>query len=305
MNTLKRIIKGGFTNFKRGGLVSWAAVLVVTITLSVITFIILLQAVLYFSLNVIKDKVDVTIYFNVGAPESQILTLKSSLEKLPEVASVSYTSDSEALNLFRSRHQSDYPTIAALDEIGVNPLGAYLNVKAKEISQYESISNFLKADDTLSSGANPIIDKVNYNQNKLVIDRLDSIIAGAQKLGFLVTLLLVIISIIITFNTIRLTIFISKEEIGVMRLVGASKMHIRGPFMIEGAIYGIIATIITLLLFWPATAWLGRNMTDFLGMNIYNYYKSNFFEIFAIVLFSGILLGMVSSFLAIRKYLNK
>src|SRR3989344_5234794 len=302
---LKRVIKAGVINFTRNGIISWAAVLVVTITLSVITTIILLQAVLYFSLNLIKDKVDVTIYFNVGAPPERIMLLKDSLLKLPEVAEISYTSAEEALELFRSRHQNDYPTIQALDEIGENPLGAYLNVKAKEISQYESIANFLKSDNVLVSGSTNIIDKVNYHQNKLVIDRLSAIISGAQKLGFLITLLLIIISIIITFNTIRLTIFISKEEIGVMQLVGASKMRVRGPFMIEGAIYGIIATILTLIIFWPATAWVGRNMTGFLGINMYDYYLSNFFQIFVIILLSGILLGMISSFLAIRRYLNK
>jgi len=305
MTELKRIIRAGFLNFTRNGLVSWAAVLVVTITLSFITAIILLQAVLYFSLDTIKNKVDVTIYFTVGAPEDKIMFLKNSLLKLPEVAEVTYTSDEEALTLFRSRHQNDYPTIAALDEIGTNPLGAYLNVKAKEISQYESIANFLKADSTLSLDSANIIDKVNYHQNKLVIDRLNAIISGAQKLGFLITLLLVIISIIITFNTIRLAIFISKDEIGVMRLVGASKMYVRGPFMVEGLIYSIIATGITLIIFWPVTAWFGRNMTNFLGLNVYDYYVSNLFQIFVIVLFSGVFLGMTSSFLAVRKYLNK
>jgi len=303
--TLKRIIKGGFLNFKRGGIVSWAAVLVVTITLLVITAIIFLQAVLHFSLTQIKDKVDVTIYFTTSASEDQILALKSSLEQLPEVASVSYTSADQAFALFRERHQNDYPTIQALDEIGQNPLGAYLDVKAKEVSQYQSIANFLQSDDSLIIGSTSIIDKVNYYQNKTVIDRLNSIISGAQKLGFLVTLLLVIISMIITFNTIRLTIFISKEEIGVMRLVGASKMQVRGPFMIEGAIYGVIATLITLLFFWPITVWFGHNMTDFLGINLYAYYLASFFQIFVILLLSGVILGIISSFLATRKYLNK
>jgi len=305
MTELKRIIKAGFINFTRGGLVSFAAVLVVTITLSVITFIVLLQAVLYFSLDQIKDKVDVTIYFTVGAPEVKIILLKDSLLKLPEVKDVTYTSAEEALKLFRERHKNDYSTIAALDEIGTNPLGAYLNVKAKEISQYESIANFMKGDNALVLGAESIIDKINYHQNKLVIDRLNAIIAGAQKLGFLITLLSIVIAIIITFNTIRLTIFVAREEIGVMRLVGASKMRVRGPFMIEGVIYGIIATFATLILFWPATAYFGRNMTDFLGLNLYDYYTSNFLQIFAIILSSGILLGVFSSFLAVRKYLNK
>jgi cell division transport system permease protein len=305
MIVLRRIIKSGLINFKRSGLVSWAAVLVVTITLSVITTIILLQAVLHFSLNQIKDKVDVTIYFTVGAPEDSILALKSELEKLPEVASITYTSDQQALDLFRSRHSNDYPTIQALDEIGTNPLGGYLNIKAKEVSQYESIANFLQSNNSLMVGSAAIIDKVNYNQNKLVIDRLNAIITGAQKMGFLLTLLLIIISIIITFNTIRLTIFISKEEIGVMRLVGASKTRVRGPFVIEGAVYGIIATIATLILFWPITAWFGHNMTSFLGLNVYSYYLSNIFQIFIILLLSGVFLGMLSSYLAVKRYLNK
>jgi cell division transport system permease protein len=303
MTELKRIIKAGFINFKRGGLVSVAAVLVVTITLSVITAIILLQAVLYFSLDAIKDKVDVTIYFNVDAPEDKIFSLRKSLEKLPEVDFVSYTSAKEAEQNFRSRHANDYSTIAALDEIGFNPLGATLNVKTKEVSQYEAIANFLKSDNALALGSANIIDHPSYNKH--VIDRLNNIISGAQKLGFLITIVLIVIAIIVTFNTIRLTIFISKEEIGVMRLVGASKMRVRGPFMVEGAIYGVVSTIMTLLAFFPITIWLGRNMTNFLGINMYDYYIENILQIFAIILLSGILCGVISSFWAVRKYLNK
>ena len=303
--TLKRIIKSGWLNFKRGGLVSFASVLVVTVTLSVITTLIILQAVLNFSLVQIKDKVDVTIYFNTGASEDKILTLKSSLEKLPEVREVTYTSSNEALENFRKRHEGDYPTIAALDEIKENPLGAYLNVRAQEVSQYESIANFLKSDNALVIGASNIIDKVNYYQNKEVIDRLSSIINGAERLGWIVTLLLVAISIIVTFNTIRLTIFIAKEEIGIMRLVGASKMRVRGPFMVEGVIYGLLSSVLTIILFLPATSWIGKNMTGFLGLNVYQYYISHIFQIFGIILVSGILLGVISSLLAMRKYLEK
>jgi cell division transport system permease protein len=223
------------------------------------------------------------------------------------VAQVTYTSAQDNLKAFMLLHSSDYSTIAALDEINSNPLLATLGVKAKEISQYEPIANFLQSDNAqvLGSGSSSIIDHTNYNKNKLVIDRLNAIIAGAQKLGFLITLLMIFITIVITFNTIRLTIFIAKEEIGVMRLVGASKMRVRGPFMVEGAIYGAVATLITLAIFWPVTAWLGRNMTGFLGLNMYDYYIANFFQIFAIILSSGIILGVISSFLAIRRYLNK
>jgi cell division transport system permease protein len=305
LTDLKRIIKAGFLNFKRGGLVSFVAVLVTTITLSVMVTIILLQTVLYFSLDAIKNKVDVTIYFTVDAKEDQIMLFKSSIEKLPEVSEVAYVSASEALAAFRARHESDYPTIQALDEIGTNPLGAYLNIRAKEVNQYESIANFLQSDNALVVSSASIVDKVNYHQNKVVIERLNSIISGAQKLGFLLTLLLIVISIIVTFNTIRLTMFIAKDEIGVMRLVGASKIRVNGPFMVEGAIYGIISTVITMVLFWPITAWFGRNMTNFFGLDLYNYYVSNFVQIFVIILLSGVFLGVISSFIAARKYLNK
>lgn len=305
MSVFKRITKAGFINFKRSGLVSWAAVIVVTITLSAITAIILLQAALHFSLAQIKDKVDVTIYFTTSAPESKIEMFKESISQLPEVANVVYVSADEALKNFRERHAGDYSTIQALDEIKDNPLGGYLNVRTREISQYETVANFLKSDNTLVLGSANIIDKVNYNQNKLVIDRLNGIITGAQRLGFLITFILIITSIIITFNTIRLTIFISKEEISVMRLVGASEMGVRGPFMVEGAIYGVVATFITLVLFLPITAWLGQKMTNFWGLNMYEYYIANLLQIFIIILLSGVLLGMISSFLAVRKYLNK
>jgi cell division transport system permease protein len=307
MIVLRRIIKSGFANFKRNGSVSFAGVLQVMNTLAVITTIILLHAVLYSALTQIKDKVDVTIYLTFGADEEKIMLLKSSLEKLPEVAEVTYTPADEVLRIFRERHAKDYPTIQALDELNKNPLNPQLNVRAKEVAQYESIANFLKSDNALVLGSTNIVDHANYSDNKLVIGKLNEIIAGANKLSLILTLYLIISSIIITFNTIRLTIFISKEEIGVMRLVGASKMSINGPFMVEGAMYGIIATVVTLIVFWPITAWLGGNsdMTAFLGIDLSSYYFSNIIQIFIILLLSGVCLGVVSSVLAARKYLNK
>jgi len=303
--SLKRIIKTGWINFTRSGVVSMASVLIMTITLFVITSLIFLQAILFSSLDQIKNKVDITIYFNLNSPENKIVTLKETLEKLPEVASVSYISAEDALSRFRKRHANDYLIIQALEELDENPLSAYLNIKAKEASQYEGIVKFLQGDSALARDSAGIIEKINYNQNKVIIDRLVAIIDGAKKLGMGVTALLVLISIIIVFNTIRLTIYISREEIGIMKLVGASSKYVRGPFVVEGAIYGLIATVIAIAIFFPVTLWFGNNMTNFLGLNLYQYYLSNFFQIFGIVLLSGLGLGVISSTLAISKYLKK
>lgn len=300
----KRIIRSGFKNFRRSGVTSLASVLVTTITLCVILSLVFLQVILNFSLAQIKDKVDVTIYMTTSASEEKVFALKTSIEKLPEVASVNYESAEDALAQFKEKYSNDYLTIQALEELKENPLGASLNVKATDPSQYESIAKFIET--SIAEGAaQGIVDKVNYRQNKVVIDRLTSILEGARILGLLITLILVVISVIITFNTIRLTIFISREEIGIMRLVGAANKYIRGPFMVEGILYGVISAIATMVFFYPFSLWLGNKLSGFFGINMFEYYLGNFFQLFLIVLLCGTFLGVISSLLAVRKYLKK
>jgi cell division transport system permease protein len=302
---VKRIFRSGYVNFSRNGMVSLASVLIMTVTLGVIASVIFLQAILNFSLNEIKEKVDVTIYFNVGSSEDQIFSLKEALEKLPEVVKVDYISSEQALEVFKGRHQSDFLTLQALEELGYNPLGASLNVKAKETSQYENIAKFLESSNPVVQDSAKIIDKINYHQNKVVIDRLTALMDGARRLGLLASLLLSLVSIVIVFTTISLTIYISREEIGVMRLVGAANRYIRGPFLVEGAIYGVLASLLTMLILLPTTYWLGKNMTSFFGLDLFDYYLSSFWSLLGIIGISGIVLGMISSSLAIRKYLRK
>jgi cell division transport system permease protein len=302
---LKRIIRSGYHNFVRSVFTSISSILVMTITLFVITSLIFVQASLNASLNDIKEKVDVTVYFIPNSEESEIKEIQVSLENLPEIKEITYTSQEEALLNFKEKHANDYLTLQALDELDENPLGASLNIKAGDPSQYESISKYFENDGTLSRGALTIIDKIDYHQNKIVIDRLNSIIAGAQKLGFVVSLVLILISIIITFNTIKLIIYMSKEEINVMKLVGAGGDYVQGPFIVTGILVGIVASLLTVILFIPISIWLGNQMSDFLSLNLYTYYKSNFIQLFIIMLVSGVLIGGISSSMAIVRYLKK
>ena len=301
----KRILRSGFVNFKRNVVVSLSSLLVMTITLSVIVFLIFSNATLSTTLRDIESKVDITVYFVTGADENQILDFKTSLERLPEVSAVTYTSRDEALVNFRARHETDYLTLQALDELTDNPLGATLDIKARDSSQYESIDKFLESDEAQKQGSASTIDTVNYHENKLVIDRINSLIHGSRLLGFFITIVLIIISILITFNTIGLAIYFAREEIGIMRLMGASNKYIRGPFIVEGMLYGIISSIITLLIFWPVSWWLGKNLTSFFSINLYDYFLHNFLEILVITMLSGIIISVFSSLLAIRKYLKK
>lgn len=275
------------------------------ITLFVITSLIFVQTALTTSLNDIKEKVDVTAYFVSDADTDTIMNIKQALEKLPEVREVTYISQEQALADFRDKHADDYLTLQALDELGTNPLGASLNIKAKDPSQYESVAKYFDSDNALGRGTLNVVDKVDYHQNKIVIDRLSSIISGAQKLGLAVSLVLVLISIIITFSTIRLIIYMSREEISVMRLVGAGPKYIQGPFVVSGVLVGVTASLLTMLLFLPISIWLGNQLTDFIGINLFSYFKSNFLQLFIIMLGTGVLLGGISSAFAITRYLKK
>ena len=302
--TIKRVIKSGFYNFWRNGFVSLSSVLVMVVTLFVIGSIIFSGAVFRTTLRTIQDKVDINVYFVQPATEADILKLKKNLEQLPEVQlPVVYISRDQALQNFKSRHQNDQFTLQALDELGSNPLGATLNVKAKDPSQYQSIADFLN--NQTSSDGTTIIDKVNYYQNKDAIDHLTQIIINANRLGFALTIFLIVISILITFNTLRLVIYMSRDEISVMRLVGASTGYIRAPFFVAGALYGFVSGIITLIIFYPLTLWIGNSTENFfVGLNVFQYYTSNFGQIFLIIVLSGIAIGSISSFLAVRKYLR-
>lgn len=302
---LKRVILSGYRNFTRSGFTSVASILIMTITLFVITSLIFIQAALSSSLNDIKEKVDVTVYFVSNANESSIKDIEESLKNLPEVKDITYTSQDQALLDFKEKHSNDYLTLQALDELGQNPLGASLNIKAKDPSQYESIVKYFEGDGVISREVLTVVDKIDYHQNKIVIDRLTSIINGAKKLGFAVSLILVLISLIITFSTIRLIIYMSREEINVMKLVGADGRYIRGPFIVSGVLVGAIASVVTILIFIPVSIWLGNQMTDFVGINLFTYYKSNFFQLFIIMLGSGVTIGIISSIFAIHKYLKK
>ena len=302
----KRILRWGLINFYRNTVVSIASVLMMTVTLTVIGIVIFLNAVLGFSLAQIANKVDVNVYFYPNVPEAQVLQGEQNLQQLPEVASVEYVSQDQALSDFRTRHASDYLTLQALDELGSNPLGATLNIRAKDSGQYESIANTLDQNTSLSNGSTPIIEKVNYAQNKAIIERLTGIMHSVQTLGLAITAFFIIISILITFNTIRLAIYMSREEIATMRMVGAENKYIQGPFMTEGIVYGIVSAILTLVLFVPITYWLtAHTQTFFGGLSLFKYYGDNFFQFLAILLVAGILLGMISAWFAIRKYLRK
>ncbi len=302
---LKRVSKTGMFNFWRNGTVSLASVLIMMVTLVVIGFILFGSTILNASLTELRSKVDINVTFIPSAQESDIMHIMKALETLPEVSLVTYVSRQQALDEFKQRHADDQSILAALGELNDNPLGAVLNVKAKDPSQYASVADYLQGQNILSANNNTIVDHINYFQNKTAIDKLTKLITTAHTLGLAIIIAFIILSLLVSFNTVRLTIYMSKEEIGVMRLVGASTTYIQGPFVVVGIIYGLVAGILTLIIFLPITYWLGQTTQNFfVGLNLFHYYLVHFPQIFIIIVGSGVVLGAVSSFLAIRRYLK-
>lgn len=303
--TTKRVARYGLIGFLRNGFVSLSAILIMSITLFVIAGLMIFGAAMQSVLTELTNKVDVTVYFTTSATDAQIQGLQQSLTSLAEVSSIIYVSREQALQEFQKRHENDQLTMQALEELGDNPLGASLEIKAKDPSQYESIAKFLSTQQENNADLGSAIDKINFFQNKTAIDKLSAIIDSSRRIGIALAIFFGAATILIAFNTIRLAIYTARDEIGVMNLVGASHWYVRGPFMIAGVLYGVSSAVIVLILLYPLMAWAGPGSERFLGtFNVFNYYVSSFPLEFIVLMFSGVALGALSSYLAVRRYLR-
>lgn len=301
----RRVVKAGFVGFWRNAYVSLASVFVLAIALFVIGATMFLNQLLATSLTTLQSKVDINVYFVPDAPEEEIERLRTAVAALPDVTTVTYTSREDALAQYRERNKDNAISLQALEELNDNPLGATLAIQAKETVQYESIARFLEEQRGLEQPQTPVIDEINYARTKDSIDTLTTIILATEQASLVIMGVLLIVSVLITFNTIRLAIYTSREEIAIMRLVGAGNMFIRGPFMLQGIMYGFVAGVFALLTFYPLLLWIGpRTETFFDGLNLFNYYIANFGEIFAVLVGIGVVLGLVSSTLAVARYLR-
>jgi len=301
---LRRVVKAGFIGFWRNAYVSLASIFVLTIALFVIGATLFLNQLLDVSLSTLQSKVDINVYFVPDAPEEDVLGILNAVEALPEVEEATFTSREEALAEYRERNQDNAISLQALEELDENPLGANIAIQAQETSQYESIASFLEEQRALEQPQVQVIDEINFTRNKESIDTLTTIIAATERASFIIMGILLIAAIMITFNTIRLAIYTSREEISIMRLVGASNMFIRGPFMLQGIMYGFLSGVLALIMFYPMLIWLGPRTEAFFEMNLFDYYIANLGDIFGLLIGIGILLGLVSSTFAVARYLR-
>ncbi|MCA9360319.1 ABC transporter permease, partial [Candidatus Kaiserbacteria bacterium] len=299
VTAIRRVVKAGFVGFWRNAYVSLASIFVLTIALFVIGATVFINQLLGTSLSILQSKVDINVYFVPDAPEEEVQRIFQAVEALPDVSKVTFISKEDALKQYRERNQDNEISLQALEELDENPLGANIAIQANETYQYQNIARFLEEQRDLEQPQVQVIDEINFDRNKDSIDTLTNIINATKRASLIIMGVLLIAAVLITFNTIRLAIYTSREEISIMRLVGAGNMFIRGPFMLQGIMYGFISGVLTLLLFYPLLVWLGPRTEAFFDLNLFNYYVANFGEIFGMLVGIGVVLGLVSSTFAV------
>lgn len=295
-----RTFKEGFRNILRNGWLSVASVSVLFFSLLIIS---LLFSITLTANGVIKDvqsKINVSIYFKSDVKKEKIDEAKKQLESFQEVVEVQYVSKEEALESFKRENANEETVLKALEEIGENPLLSYLVVKTENPEQYEGIANFVNQSDFIDD-----VSRVNYEKNKEKINTFNQLISQVRKIGVVLGSIFALVAILITFNTIRLTIYSQKQEIEIMRLVGASNVFIRLPFIFEGIIYGLFSSLLSMGFLFGVMKLGGIYVAgNGFANKMVEFYLIYFWELLGIQLALGIFLGVVSSFIAMRKYLK-
>ena len=302
---LKRTVYLGLVNVIRNSFVSFSVIFVMTVTLFIVGASLLFGEVVGDVTRELRDKVDVTVYFIPETPEEQILSFKENLESLSQVRGVFYVSQVLALQEYREKHKNDPEVLLGLDLLDKNPFRARLSIRAKDSEDFESISKFLKQQDILSDNPTTVIEKIDYYQNREIIERLTSVVDTAMLFtrGFIV--LLMIISLLIVSNIIRLIIYLSREEIRVMRLIGAEDWYIRAPFLISGAIYGIVGSLLSIILLYPSSFFISEDVKQFFGgIGVFEHFIAEFFTLTLTLVLIGVFLGVASSYFTTQKYLD-
>jgi cell division transport system permease protein len=303
--TVERIIKNGFVNFGRNIWLAIAAIAMMGITLTILLFAIIANATFTHTISDLTSHIDVVEYLKDTTTQPQVDAQLKQLKSLPNVASATYTSKADALKAYEKQNANNTTLLAAISETD-NPLPASITIKPVDPNKIQDIQDFLNkpGQKTLQS------DPTSYSgDRKAAVDKITSATHFFQQAGVVGIIIFIVISMLIIFNTIRMAIFNRRDELVIMRLLGASTSYIRGPFVVETMLYGAVAAAISLTICWAlfrvASSTLQASSLGLLDIS----YSSRYFTrhaatILTIQLLVGILIGAASSLIATRRYLK-
>jgi cell division transport system permease protein len=251
----------------------------------------------------VESRVDVSVYFGPDVTDDRIMGVRGNLLSMPEVKDVAFVSRADALDRFRSDHANDPAILSALNEVGENPLGAVLVIKAKDATNYGPILAALDG----PTIKNLVSDKV-VEDHRALIDRLNSITSRVKRLALGLSLVFALISLLIVFNTIRVSIYIHREEIAIMRLVGASSNFVGMPFLIETVLFNLIACGVVAAVVFPTLGLIEPTVNSFFSVSsigLIDYYRNGWLQIFSWQLGVVTVLSLIAAMLSMRRHLRK
>ncbi len=310
--TILRVVRYGISNFTRNAWLTVAATIVMIITLTIVMVTVTAHFVFDDTLAVFRQKIDISVYLcdtdvpgcNTNVTDAQRQQLTDDIKRLSFVTSTDYVTKNDARQAFIQDNQSDVQKLQALQTLGDrNPLPASLRVHVNDTNRLNDISNLVNQSKYKSWQARPASIS---GSRKDAIESLARAAQYAELGGFAISGLFLFISIMIIFNTIRMAIFNRRDEIEIMKLIGAEKSFIRGPFIVEASLYGIIAAIVSVALMYSVLLFAGPSLSN-AGIDVDGTVK--FFTAWPVLVFSaqvlvGIFIGVVSSLMAMRRYLK-
>ncbi len=303
--TFWRIIRTGIVNFLRNISLAIAAMAIMVVTLTIVLFSIIVNFTFSHTISQITSKINISVFLNDSTTQSQTNRLIGELKSLPNVESVQYLSKAQALKIYEQENASNQQLIQAVNETS-NPLPATIIIKPVNLNNIQSIKDFL---------SKPAISKLQSDppsysgQEKEAIDRITHATNVLQEMGVAAVAIFAFVSVLIIFNTIQMAIFNRRDEIHIMRLLGAGTWFIRGPFIVESIIYGMLSAAISVLIinasFQASAGALQASSLGLLDIGYANrFFNQRFIELLLVELGLGIVIGAVSSLIATRRYLK-
>jgi cell division transport system permease protein len=304
MHQLNRIMKSGSRNLLRNMWLSTAATAVMTVTLTIVILSFISNMALTSTIKSVTDKIDVSVYLKADITTQEVEEFKKVIISGGNVAGITYVTKEQAIAQFREKNKNDQATLDALTIAGTDTLPASLQIKSIDPKKLDVIADTLaKAENQKYQDPNA---KPSYSgKRKNSIDRIVSFSNFFRTTGLILSFIFVVISILIIFNTIRMAIFTRRDEIEIMKLVGATKWFIRGPFIFEAALYGVIASFIAVGLSYLLLLGGGPKMASYIDVqSAISLFQTSPLAVIGVELVIGIFIGTFSSLLAMTRYLK-
>jgi cell division transport system permease protein len=300
--TIGRVFRFAFQNFARNAWLSAATVSVLVLTLVSVNLLVTLNVLGKIALSAVESRIDVSVHFKPEVEESRVQTVKTALLTMPEVAEVAYVTPAQALTDFSKDYAKDEDVVRSLGEVGQNPFGASLVVRARSLDGYPKVLSTL--DDPAFAG---LIDGKDFDDRQVVIDRVKGIAANLQYFLLGVSGVFGLITLLIVWNTIRVSVYTRREEIGVMRLVGGGDGFIRWPFYVEAVFWSMLAFALAFGAFLPALSFAQPYLAKFFGtgsVDVIGFYRANILTI-VVAEFSGVaVMALLTTKMATSRYLK-